>query len=129
MVVLDTATLLWWTLAPHELSEKAKNILAKVSAENQAIVSSISLWEIALKVARKKLAIGMEIEYFAEQLEHSGLVEIVPVDHKLWISSVALNWSHKDPADRVIVALAKERGAKLVTSDKIVSEFFEPVVW
>ena len=129
MVVLDTSVLIWWTLAPHELSEKARKLLGKVSTENQAVVSSISIWEIALKVSRKKLSLGMEVEYFAEQLEFSGLVEIVPINHKLWISSVALDWKHKDPADRVIVALSKERGAKLVTSDKVISDFFEPVVW
>ena len=129
MVVLDTATLLWWTLAPHELSEKAKKLLAKISAENQALVSSISIWEIALKVSKKKLSLGMEVEYFAEQLELSGLVEIVPVDYRLWISSVALDWKHKDPADRVIVTLAKEHSAKLITSDKVINNFFESAVW
>lgn len=38
----------------------------------------------------------------------------------LWIQSLALDWEHRDPADRVIVATALHRGVPLVTKDEAI---------
>ncbi|MEA5549908.1 PIN domain-containing protein [Anabaena cylindrica UHCC 0172] len=56
-------------------------------------------------------------------------IKIIPIDENLWLESVALEWSHKDPADRVIVALAKKYQADLITSDKIIMGFYNSVIW
>jgi PIN domain nuclease of toxin-antitoxin system len=47
MVVLDTAVLLYWTLDPKELTPAASQAIAEVDG---GVTSSISVWEIALKV-------------------------------------------------------------------------------
>jgi PIN domain nuclease of toxin-antitoxin system len=64
-----------------------------------------------------------------ETLQKSDVITIIPIDENLWLESVALEWSHKDPADRVIVALAKKYHAGLVTGDKIIIGFYESVIW
>jgi PIN domain nuclease of toxin-antitoxin system len=48
---------------------------------------------------------------------------------KLWLESVALQWNHKDPADRVIVSLAQRYNADLITSDTIIRGFYSSVIW
>lgn len=56
-------------------------------------------------------------------------VEVVDVDVQTWLDNVALDWRHRDPADRTIVALAKRRGAPLVTADAAIRDFYADTVW
>lgn len=54
MIVLDTSALLYWTLDPAKLSFNASRAIEEAE---KVVVSSISVWEIALKVRRGKLTI------------------------------------------------------------------------
>lgn len=45
-----------------------------------------------------------------------GIEEIV-VDGKIAIMATRLSGTHADPADRIVVATALERGATLITAD------------
>ena len=41
----------------------------------------------------------------------------------IWLRTVALEWSHRDPADRVIVATALEKGVPLLSKDEALHAF------
>ena len=66
---------------------------------------------------------------YAERLKFVDRVEILPVDELTWIDSIDLNWEHRDPADRVMVATAQRFGCPLVTSDAVISRFYGRSVW
>jgi len=55
----------------------------------------------------------------------------VPIDNKIAVLSVNLpDFSHKDPADRIIIATALNLGVKLVTSDsKILNYKHVQAIW
>lgn len=72
---------------------------------------------IGIKVIKEKLELGMSFPDYAMRIEAASEIEIVSVDHRLWMQSLYLDWNHRDPADRVIVALAQRNKAKLVTDD------------
>ena len=55
--LLDTCALIWWTLGSDQLSKKAKLACGKMT-KNEAYISSISLWEIGLKLKTKSLILG-----------------------------------------------------------------------
>jgi PIN domain nuclease of toxin-antitoxin system len=40
-----------------------------------------------------------------------------------------LEWEHRDPADRWIVALAEQRDCPIVTSDERIRAFHENTIW
>jgi PIN domain nuclease of toxin-antitoxin system len=122
VIALDTHALLWWALDPVQLSATARRKV-KSMEESGGFVSAISFWELGLKIKRKQLNIGLSIEEFARRIERSGIVEVVPVDTTLWLSSLALRWEHRDPADRVIVATALARGVPLLTRDDAIRAF------
>ena len=119
MVTLDTHALLWWTLDPEKLSPKAVAICGQIE-ERGSYVSAISIWELGVKIRNGKLDIGMSIREYVEKLKRLGCVEIVPVDEIVWIRSLELDWEHRDPADRVIVATALMRGTPLLTKDEVI---------
>ena len=125
-VVIDTCALLYWTLEPEQLSEKAAQALKEAS---EILVSSISLWEISLKHERGRLVLPMVPRRFAEALEGTARVKIVSVDWETWLENVSLPWAHRDPADRTLVALARLHACQLVTSDEEIRKYFPDALW
>ncbi len=93
------------------------------------LVSSISIWEIALKVKRGTLQIPLSIEQYVAKLQRAAQLEILPVDTTTWLESVALDWEHRDPADRVIVALARQLKLPLVSNDRKIASFLSNMIW
>jgi len=126
MIVLDTAILLFWTLDRRKLSAQAKKAIT--SAE-KILISSISIWEIGIKVKRGKLTIPLTLRSYTEKLKLIDKVEIIPVTEETWIRNIELDWDHKDPADRTIVAMAGLFGTPLVTSDRKIRKFYLPSIW
>ncbi len=126
MVVLDTSALLFWTLDPVQLSALANLTIEKA---DRLIVSSISIWEIALKVKRGKLDLPLSISDYVERLDRLERLEILSVDVRTWLDSLELDWDHRDPADRTIVAIAGRLDCPLVTSDRVISGFYQKTVW
>lgn len=126
MVVLDTVALLYWTIDPDKLSALACGVIDEA---DRLIVSSISVWEIAQKVKRTRLEIGLGIEEYVSGLHRLDKLELVAVDAETWLRSVSLEWQHRDPADRVIVATAMILNCPLVTSDLVIGEFYVATLW
>jgi PIN domain nuclease of toxin-antitoxin system len=60
----------------------------------------------------------MPISEFVRRLQVSNAVELVPVDASIWLRTVMLEWKHRDPADRVIVATALEKGLPILSKDE-----------
>ena len=116
MILLDTHALLWWALDPGQLSETARGWCDRMEAEG-GFASSISIWEIGVKVKRGKLELGISTEELARRIADSSAVELLSVDWPTWIRAVELPWDHRDPADRVIVATALLQGLPILTKD------------
>ena len=126
MVVLDTSALIYWTFVPGTLTEQAATAIAAAEA---VVISSISIWEIGLKVKRGKLELPLTPAELVVKLEATDRVRIEPVTSAIWLRSVDLEWEHKDPADRTIVATASLLHCPLVTSDLEIQAFYPTALW
>jgi PIN domain nuclease of toxin-antitoxin system len=126
MIVLDTSALLFWTLDPAQLSRLANQEIAKT---DRILISSISVWEIGLKVKRGKLHMPLSVPEYVERLQKLDRLEILPVDIQGWLDNLELSWEHRDPADRTIVALAERLDCPLITSDQRMAGYYPKVVW
>jgi len=128
VVLLDTCGLLWYTENPEALSPDAHKCCDKIYS-NGAFVSSISLWEIGLKIKNGKLDIGTTIDDYTNRLKSLNTIEIIPIDENIWLKSLELDWEHRDPADRVIVATAILKNLSILTSDTTIRNFYTKVIW
>ena len=128
-MVYDTCALLWVTLDPGSLTEREKEIAFSCFDKKEAVVSSISFWEIGIKIKKKKLDIGMSLEEYIEKIHFFNGFEIVPVNETVWLTNINLNWQHRDPADRTIVATAKLRGLPILTKDDVIRSFYSNQGW
>ena len=126
VIVLDTSALVFWTLDRERLSRTAARAIADA---DRIVLSSISIWEIGINVKKEKLFIPISIEEFTDRLEQIDRLDILPVDVQTWVKNLELNWDHRDPADRTIVALASLQACPLVTSDSAIRAFYSQAIW
>lgn len=77
-------------------------------------------------VEKGRLEIAQDLVTWRRDLLHAGLAEL-PVDGEAGIMAVGLGGLHADPADRLIVAAASQRGAELVTADQRLLDWRGPV--
>ncbi len=120
LIVLDTHALIWWVSGSHQLSNKALKVINKtLKAKEEVLISSISVWEIAMLVRKNRLALSMDVnQWIATSATIEG-VRYVPLDNEISINSVQLPGDfHANPADRIIVALARKLNALLVSADQ-----------
>ena len=119
MIALDTHALVWWVSQPGRIPAKARRQLAgAVEGGEPVAVSSISIWEIAMLVARGRLELTIPVEAWISGVEALPFVQFIPVDNRIAARAVALDhFPHRDPADRMILATALGLGATLITGD------------
>ena len=126
VIVLDTSALVFWTLNRDRLSRTAAQA---ISDADRIALSSISIWEIGIKVKKEQLSIPISIQEFTDKLEQIDRLDILPVDVQTWIKNLELDWDHRDPADRTIVATASLHACPLVTSDSAIRAFYSQAIW
>jgi PIN domain nuclease of toxin-antitoxin system len=120
VIVLDTHALVWWISDSSRLGARARRAIdAAVRAKERIGVSCISAWEIAMLVKADRLRLTIPVDGWLAQVELLPFFEFLPVDNRVGLRAVALDgFTHKDPADRIIVATALGVGAALVTADE-----------
>jgi len=122
VILLDTHALLWWALDPDHLSRTAAETIATME-QHGGFASSISIWELGIKVQRGKLDLPITVDELARRVERGGAVELLSIDTTTWLRSLNLDWAHRDPADRLIVATALMKEVPVLTKDRILHDF------
>ena len=126
MIVLDTHALVWWVNGSDELSDSANKAIeqAQKHPEGLILVSSISAWEIAMLVAKERLVLTTGVDDWLASVSEIDALRFVPVDNEVAVASTRLPGQfHPDPADRMIVALARQLSAPLVTADSRIRNY------
>jgi PIN domain nuclease of toxin-antitoxin system len=114
-VLLDTHTLVWLVNGDTQLSLRAQRAIADAS---RLWVSAITPWEIAMWVAKGRLALSKDVLEWVDDVLALPGITLAPIDPAIAVASTRLPGElHGDPADRLIVATARHLGATLVTAD------------
>ncbi len=120
MIVLDTHAWVWWLTKPEKLGKRAAQAIRRA---DRVGIPAISVWEVAMKGEADKLRFDRPYDLWIEAaLCEDPRTELLPLLPRIAIAAVQLSWSHADPADRLIVATAREHKAALVTADERIRE-------
>jgi PIN domain nuclease of toxin-antitoxin system len=117
MLLLDTHAVVWLdTGAP--LDEAALTAIEAARGAGGVLVSPVSAWEIGLLVGKGRLHLARDpVMWFERFLAQPG-IHLVPLTIRGAVGASFLPGSfHNDPADRLLVATARELGVPLVTRD------------
>jgi len=117
LIVLDTHALIYDALTPARLSARARKAIALAFTQREIACSDISLWEIAMLIARKRLDPVMDARQFLDDMIAARHVRVLPITAQIAVLSQSDMFSHGDPADRLIAATARLHLAALITSD------------
>lgn len=114
--LLDTHLWLWWLLGDERLGSKEVAILDALPTENRPCLCDISLWEVALLVARGRLELESPLAEFLQSAASPATVRVLPITADTVVAMNALPENfHRDPADRLIVATARARGLEITS--------------
>lgn len=120
-ILLDTHLFLWWLKDDKQLSKKARSMIAHADI---VYVSSVSIWEAAIKIKLKKL--DAKLETLINSIETEGFIEL-PLTAKQTIPLTTLPDIHCDPFDRMLISQAISEPLRLLTSDEILKQYSELV--
>lgn len=115
-VLLDTCTLIDLVGDPGMLAESVRTRFARPST--RLFVSSASAWEVAIKTERGRLPGGAELIDAWEPALRSLRAEPLQITHADALYAGSLDWQHRDPFDRMLVAQAKRADLELATRDQ-----------
>ena len=110
-LLLDTSAFLYWSRADSLIP--AVWVETIVDPANTVFISAVSAWEIAIKRKVGKLVFDGSTTH-AATFHGFTWIDITPVEAE---AAGDLDWTHRDPFDRMLVAQAAHRRLVLVTSD------------
>lgn len=118
MIVLDTNALIFDALNPTRLSRRARALIERAHTQNNLGCSDISLWEIAMLIAKGRLDPGTSALEFMNLALAARAIAMLPITPKIAELSTKLPQAvSADPADRLIAATAIHHGATLISTD------------
>jgi PIN domain nuclease of toxin-antitoxin system len=126
-LLIDTCTFLWIVGGAKELSPPARQAFADPS--NEAFLSAVSAWEIAVKHRLGRLPLPAPPETFVPTQRTAHGLEPLPVDEEAALHVGKLPDLHRDPFDRMLVAQAMVGGLVLLTPDDQIREYPVRTLW
>jgi PIN domain nuclease of toxin-antitoxin system len=120
--LLDTHTLLWALGEPEKLGASVRRIL---ESEERVLLSPVSAFEIAQKhrVGKMPEAEAL-VDNYDEVIAPFRFTEL-PLRQGAALFAGKLQWSHRDPFDRMLAAQAYLANATLMTNDRV----FQQLPW
>jgi PIN domain nuclease of toxin-antitoxin system len=117
--LLDTHVWLW--TAQHAVKDVSANFFTEVEEWQRAqaaLLSPISAWELGMLAAANQLILNMPVEELWARTTQRDRLGIADLTALVLLESTRLPGDiHRDPADRILIATAREYGLTLVTRD------------
>lgn len=124
--LLDTNVFLFFINADAALSARSRELLE--SAET-LLISTASLWEIAIKASLGKLILPSSFsEFIPKQLDENA-IDILPITLSHLKSLSRLPFHHKDPFDRLVIAQSISEKLSVVSSDSAFDLYEVERIW
>ncbi|HEY1605825.1 MAG TPA: type II toxin-antitoxin system VapC family toxin [Allosphingosinicella sp.] len=121
MTLLDTHVLIWFVQANERLGAEARRHIEHALAHDEAMVSAITFWEIAMLVRRRRVSLTQPVQTWIDALCDKSGIGIADVSRQIATAAGDLGEEiHGDPIDRIIIATARHCGAPLLTADRAI---------
>jgi PIN domain nuclease of toxin-antitoxin system len=115
--LLDTCAAMW--IVSGEIPQQAADALSEARVAGLlAYVSPITAWEVGMLASKGRFRSPYTPQRWFEQLMSKSDTELAELSPKVLLESSFLPGNlHRDPADRIIAATAREFGFTVMTRD------------
>jgi len=125
--LLDTHAVLWAAEGDRRLGAAAAAVLLACKI-GEAVVSDITLLEIAMLVKRGRVELSVPVKEYLRGIQRN--YPPLPITAEIAVLALDLELPHGDPFDRTIVATAGYHGLPLLTRDRnITASGLVKVLW
>jgi len=124
-LLLDTNAAIW--LSRDELKASASEKLDEAARTGVATyLSPITAWEVGQLVSRNRLSLGATPQRWFARILAMPNVHLAELSPDILIASSFLPGNPpRDPADRILLATARDLGATLITRDRLLLKYGE----
>ncbi len=123
--LLDTHIWVWLINGDQRLNQAA--LLQKIesaSKESRLRLSMISIWEVGMLAKKNRIRFAVDVYKWVESALNLPGLSVCPLTPSIALNSSDLPGEvHGDPADRIIIATARNIGAQLITADQQIIEY------
>jgi PIN domain nuclease of toxin-antitoxin system len=125
--LLDSCTFLWIVADDPHLSTTARTVFR--DPENEAYLSAVSAWEIAVKNALGNIPLPEPVDRYVPTFRKKGLIEPLPLSEEMALQVMRLPMIHRDPFDRLLICQAIAEGMAILTPDEVIRQYPVRTIW
>ena len=125
-LLLDTHTTIWFITEDKTLPAHLKELIE--DGANTCFVSIASFWEMGIKHSLGKLDLKVDLRRIFELIDQSGLT-VLPITTNHILTNTTLEFHHRDPFDRLMIAQAKSEGLTVVSRDGVFKDYNIELIW
>ena len=126
-LLLDTHAFIWYTTDSSRLTTTGRSLID--NGDNDILLSTASVWEMAIKHSIGRLNFSMPFMEFIKQQIAVNRIEILEIsfDHIEVVASLPLH--HRDPFDRLIIAQSMAEQIPVLRVDAIFDAYAIARLW
>jgi len=125
-LLLDTHTFIWFINGDSSLPEQIR--LDVKNIDNRCFISIASLWEMGIKLSLNKLQLKSDFNRIAELLTNND-IQILPITFEHIQELLKLQFHHRDPFDRIIIAQGITEKLLVLTKDENFNKYRVKIKW
>lgn len=125
--MLDTHTFIWFVTDSPKLSVIVKQLIE--DENNEKLLTTASVWEMAIKYSSGKLSFGQPFRVFIEQQITLNSIDLLNINlsHIDIVATLALH--HRDPFDRLLIAQAMVEQIPILSAAKAFDAYLIQRIW
>lgn len=120
-MLLDTNVIISILENDDRITSEVRTRLSDPTSD--CLCSIVSLWEVAIKLALKKLTLGVSIGDLPTVLIEQANIRILHLTTRHVTDLATLPHHHRDPFDRMLIAQAQSERMTIVTRDRIFERY------
>ena len=126
-VLIDSHVLIWAVDEPARLGKGA--LTALQDPANDLLVSSGTVWELAIKVGLKKLTLSIPYKQWMTKAIADLSLSVLPISVDHADTQSRLSWHHRDPFDRLLAAQCMVERIPIVSADSVFDLYGVTRIW
>ena len=125
--LIDSQSLIWYVDKDHLLNATAH--AAITDPNNDLLLSAATFWEVAIKVALKKLSLSMPYRQWINKAIADLALGVLPITVDNADVQAGLPQRHRDPFDRLLVAQATVEKVPIISADTVFDQYGVTRIW